>query len=119
MQVELSPSEFVDINDPVQFFPSSPEPYSYLQYDVHNYISKVSRGVMHSVDISLSDKFWNIERQRYSMMNVLGDFGGFNDGLVIFPSALMGIYSSYFFTRMVAKEVPVKTRRNKKKQIAL
>ena len=74
---------------------------------------------MHSANIVLSDKFWNIERQRYSMMNVLGDFGGFNDGLVIFPSALMGIYSSYFFTRMVAKEVPVKKRRNKKKKSAL
>ena len=74
---------------------------------------------MHSVDIVLSDKFWNIERQRYSAMNLLGDFGGFNDGLMIFPSAIMGVYGSYFFTRMVAKEVPVKKRRNKKKQSAL
>ena len=52
-------------------------------------------------------------------MNLLGDFGGFNDGLMIFPSAIMGVYGSYFFTRMVAKEVPVKKRRNKKKQSAL
>ena len=40
--IELSPSEFIDKMDPVQFFPSNPEPYSYLQYDVHNFISPKS-----------------------------------------------------------------------------
>ena len=71
---------------------------------------------MPSASFDLSDKFWNLERKRYSAMSLLGDFGGFNDGILLIPTAIMGYYSSYFFNRKVAEEVPVKKKRSKKKK---
>ena len=41
----------------------------------------------------LSDIEKNYEREVYSFMAALGDFGGFNDGVILIPAILMSIYS--------------------------
>ena len=43
--------------------------------------------------ISLSDIERTYEREVYSFMAALGDFGGFNDGIVLIPAIFMSFYS--------------------------
>ena len=41
-------------------------------------------------------------------MEALGDFGGFNDGVLIFPAILMQIYSSRMYLQSLFSLLPVK-----------
>ena len=43
-------------------------------------------------------------------MTFLADFGGFNDGIVLLPAILMGIYNSKMFYQVVTTLFPVKHR---------
>ena len=47
-----------------------------------------------SLKLQLADVMRGNERQVYSFMTLLSDFGGFNDGIVIFPAILMTFYNS-------------------------
>ena len=58
------------------------------------------------------------ERATYTVFTVLGDVGGFNGAIVIFPAYVMSYYSQQMYNKSVAAETPVRrpTRRNKKKK---
>ena len=45
-------------------------------------------------------------------MALLGDFGGFNDGIILLPAILMSIYSSKIYTRELFSHLPVKSKSN-------
>ena len=44
-------------------------------------------------------------------MEVLGDFGGFNDGIMLFPAILMSIYSNKMFLQSLFSLLPVKRKK--------
>ena len=50
-------------------------------------------------------------RQAYTILAVMGDFGGFNDALVLICSALMGLYSSAAFSTAVAGDFKHRPRK--------
>ena len=43
-------------------------------------------------------------------MAVLSDFGGFNDGLLIFPAFIMTYFSSSMFDRSTSADLPTKDK---------
>ena len=44
-------------------------------------------------------------------MEVLGDFGGFNDGIMLIPAILMGIYSNKMFLQNLFSLLPIKKKK--------
>ena len=59
--------------------------------------------------ISLADIEKTYEREVYSFMAALGDFGGFNDGILLFPAILMSMYSQKMFLKELFALLPVKS----------
>ena len=57
---------------------------------------------------TLSDLEKTYEREVYTFMEALGDFGGFNDGVLIFPAIIMQIYSSRMYLQSLFSLLPVK-----------
>ena len=47
-----------------------------------------------------------LKRQAYTFMDLLGDFGGFNDALFFFGTLLFTAYSSKMFMASIATELP-------------
>ena len=45
-------------------------------------------------------------------MEALGDFGGFNDGILLIPAVIMQIYSSKMYLQHLFKLLPVKRAKN-------
>ena len=43
--------------------------------------------------LRLADKVRTSERESYTFMALLSDFGGFNDGIVLLPAILMTLYN--------------------------
>ena len=43
--------------------------------------------------LRLADKVRTSERESYIFMALLGDFGGFNDGIILLPAFLMTLYN--------------------------
>ena len=41
-------------------------------------------------------------------MEALGDFGGFNDGIILFPAVFMQIYSQKMYLQHLFKLLPIK-----------
>ena len=62
----------------------------------------------------LSDIEKTFEREVYTFMAVLGDFGGFNDGIVFIPAILMSIYSNKMYLMSLFALLPVKRVGNSK-----
>ena len=58
------------------------------------------------------------ERATYTFFTVLGDVGGFNGAIVIFPAYIMSYYSQQMYNKSVAAETPIRrpARRNKQKK---
>ena len=46
---------------------------------------------------------------------MLGDIGGFNGAIIIFPSYLMSWYAKRMFNASIYEEMPVKKQRSKKR----
>ena len=64
----------------------------------------------------LSETKLTYEREVYSLMNLLSDFGGFNDGVIIIPAILMGMYNANQFYFAMAAIFPVKNKKRPKKK---
>ena len=60
------------------------------------------------VKIWLSDELHYLERVQYSFFTMLGDIGGFNGAIIIFPSYLMSWYAERMFNASIYEEMPVK-----------
>ena len=56
--------------------------------------------------VFLSDKRHKYERTRYSVMNLLSDYGGFQGAIVMIPSPLMSLYASGMLRRSLANQTP-------------
>ena len=48
----------------------------------------------------------------YTFMEALGDFGGFNDGIIFIPAILMQIYSQKMYLQHLFKLLPIKRAKN-------
>ena len=46
------------------------------------------------------------EREAYTILNLLGDFGGFTDALVLIISLFTSVYSARMFNAAIAAELP-------------
>ena len=57
-----------------------------------------------------------MERQTYTFFTLLGDLGGFNAAIIIFPSYVMSFYSERMFQSALAGEVPIRKRKRNKKE---
>ena len=56
----------------------------------------------------LSEISKTYEREVYTFMEALGDFGGFNDGVVFIPAIFMQIYSSKMYLQSLFSLLPIK-----------
>ena len=63
--------------------------------------------------IRLSDTKRSHERQVYTYMMLLGDFGGFNAAVLSIPAIFMGFYAEKMFKAAVLEEIPVKYKSDK------
>ena len=54
------------------------------------------------------------ERDVYSFMEALGDFGGFADGIVLIPAIFMKMYSSRMYLQSLFSLLPIKTTKSPK-----
>ena len=59
--------------------------------------------------LSLSDISKSYEREVYTLMAALGDFGGFNDGVLILPALLMQFYAQNMYLRHLFGILPIKS----------
>ena len=66
-----------------------------------------------SLKLQLADIERTSERRVYSLIQLMSDFGGFNDGLNILPAILMAVYNSRMYHAAWASFFPVKERQKK------
>ena len=64
----------------------------------------------------LSETKLAYEREVYSLMNLLSDFGGFNDGVTILPAILCSMYNAAMFYFAMAAIFPIKNKARPKKK---
>ena len=106
---ELGANLFEDFRDKVGFFRTDPVEHSFFQIEKEN-VDKISpyKRTETRVKIELSDLFRSQERQVYTFMTMLGDVGGFNEAVIIFPSIIMAYFSERMYRKDIAGEIPVK-----------
>ena len=46
-------------------------------------------------------------REAYTLLNLLGDFGGFADALLLIIGGLTSLYSAKMFSAAIATELPI------------
>ena len=63
----------------------------------------------------LSRKENSLERQYYTFLDLIGDFGGFFGAIVIFPPMFLSFYSSRMFGASLLEDLPVRTPKSKKR----
>ena len=105
-------------NDIWSPFPSDSDQFSYLNAnfdkiriaesdkDIRTYTSKdesdVQFDVLHfRINVFLDERIEIIERTRYNVWDLLGDVGGFNDGLYLICSLLISTYSAFSFNKSI------------------
>ena len=115
----LSANEFTDKNNNVGLLPYEPEPYVFLSEDRYEKQYKPSGETKYNFEIVLSKRKNTIERQVYTLLALIGDLGGFIDGIRIFPALILSIYSSRMFSAALAEDLPVKSDENKDLKINL
>ena len=116
MEIELSMNKLVNRDDYFGLVQVEPEPQQFLSIEkITDFQSeRLSNSLFgdtleHPVLFSLSDIERTYEREVYSFMAALGDFGGFNDGIVLIPVILMSIYSQKMFLQELFSLLPVKS----------
>ena len=107
----LKPNEFTDFTDPFGLFDQEIEPKTFLSVEdwtETNAVIQDGDGVEYNkgsgrrlpkfeVNIELSDKLSTYERSRYTFLELIGDVGGFNSAITLFPSLLLSFYSARMF----------------------
>ena len=64
----------------------------------------------------LSEVKYEDERHRFTFFEMLAEFGGFNDGLILIAKAVTGSYSYLMFLGHFSSTFPVRTRKRKRQQ---
>lgn len=75
-------------------------------------ISDANRPYFAAVAIHLSDKRHSLERTAYTFFQLLGDVGGFNGAIILFPSFIMSYLSECLFRQSLAKQIPTRKQSN-------
>ena len=65
------------------------------------------------IRFTLSDIKRTYERSAYTFMILIGDIGGFNAAVFIFPAFLMSWYNEKMFKSSLYEELPVKKKKSK------
>ena len=73
-------------------------------------------GPLFEISIIQSDRKKTYERTTWTFFSFIGDVGGFNSAIIIFPSYIMSFYSSRMYQASIFKDVPVNTKRKSKKK---
>ena len=68
----------------------------------------------HSYSIHLSPYQLKMERTFYSFFTLLGDIGGFNGAIIIFPTFIMQFYSEHAYKMASSDQIPIRKSRKKK-----
>ena len=131
-KLSLQMTEVDMVNDLFNPFPSSAGQFFFLDTDItslseHNsvwletdeeYKKVVASGEIKVLDFSLTVKLGTmiqiLERTRYNFWDLLGDVGGFNDGLHLVGSLLMSSYAAFSFKQSILKNVKVDVEAFKK-----
>ena len=113
-EIELSLNELIDRNDYFGLLHSDPDPKAFFNLELSKpsgaeRINKRQEMVYKPVLFSLSDVKKTYEREVYTFMEALGDFGGFNDGILLIPAILMQIYSNKMYSQALFSLLPIKT----------
>ena len=67
---------------------------------------------------SLVQTQYQYERRSYTFVQLLADFGGFNDGLFLLTSSFMVVYSRSMFEGNFSEQFPVRRKSKKKAEQA-
>lgn len=115
-QISLDLNEFTDTSDYIGLFETDMEPQvtftigqlTFKEIEPELLLLPDSRFVS---QIVLGDWKTIQDRRVYSFMALLGDFGGFNDGVVLLPTFFLTMYSSRMFMRSNGGDLPTKQKR--------
>ena len=61
---------------------------------------------------------YQYERKSYTFVQLLADFGGFNDGIFLLTSSFMVVYSRSMFEGSFSEQFPVRRKSRKKAEHA-
>ena len=96
----------------IGLFEDEPEPEKYLSIESKSDLYrdwKPEDDWEFSIELSLDKK---VERRiAYTFLDLLGDFGGFNDAIYMLLSIPLGYYSSSMYSRHIASFFKVRGRR--------
>ena len=77
---------------------------------------KETKGTSLNISIIQSDKKKTYERTTWTFFSFIGDVGGFNGAIGIFPTLIMSYYSSRMYQASVFNDVPVTSKSKSKKR---
>lgn len=100
----------------VGFLEAQAEPVNFLSVDKVDKETSPSKNINGGFRILLTNNKNYYERQAYTFLGALGDFGGFNDAIVFLISSFMGVYSAKMYVAQIAAETPVFKKRSKASQ---
>ena len=100
MTLSLSPNEFVDKNDSIGLFPYDPDPLEFLtvEKEIEQTIYIDSELPSLEIYFELSDIKRTQEREFYTLMTFIGDVGGFNSAMTLFPMVIMSFYNQKMYS---------------------
>ena len=86
----------------------------YLLYEVNPETNEQEVQVLYHLEIfiKLSERRIEQERHRYTFVDLLADFGGFNDGIIMIASVFMAPYSGAMFSNSLSQHFPVRKKGN-------
>ena len=118
--IELGPREFVNNDDPIGVFRFEKEEINYLGLEGNVQISEsilenFGATINGQLKLQLADIRRSNEREVYSLIVLIQDFGGFNDGVTLIPAIIMTFYNSKMFNAAKASVFPIKRKKQRPK----
>ena len=115
-RIDLSENILIDRSNYFGLIHTEPEAQTFFSvesliiYGTERFRNRQEKALGEPIVFTLSDISKTYEREVYTFMEVLGDFGGFNDGIMLFPAIFMSIYSNKMFLQNLFRLLPVKKR---------
>ena len=109
----FQPAEFEDKTDLIGLFDEDVSPEKFfidVSIEGQSYFVDTGKmkGVAHSwIQLYISDKKHIYERQKYSILMLVSDFGGFQGALIIIPSSFMSLYAASMLAKSLTAQLPV------------
>ena len=93
------------------FLESESEPTTFLSVDnIYTQSLATDIGNYHEYTIKMGDNKSIYKREAYTILSLLGDFGGFTDALALIIGLFVSFYSAKMFTAAIAQELPYSDR---------